>query len=240
LKRAIEINPDAHFGREKYQILLIEYSLAQPQQESFADYIQVRNMTDQEVQTAVKGVLGIVRFGNHENPKVLEALGSLLVSHFRGSPESDAKALSTRAFLKASYSTKDSVLAAELRKAAEQAIHLQTGLTIETVEREFRRELDDANKWYEELRQRELGWIAAGVDVDAEFAKLYAQEPAVVQTRSEGNLPHKGHERRSIQRILAVLIGGTIIGFASIIGFLYLAVRRLWPTTFESSKKPTS
>lgn len=242
LKRAIEINPDAHFGREKYQILLIEYSLAKPDQMEFAQYIANNAGIDlsqkEQLQAAVKGVLGIVRFGNHDNPKVLAALGSLLCFYHGEAPDYDAKALAARAYLKAANLSKDETPKKQFRETARMAISLQSGLDLETVEEEFRRELDDANKWYDELRQRELDWIAAGVDVDAEFAKLYAQEPAALQTRKDGNLSHQGHGRRNIQRILAVLIGGTIIGIASIIGFLYLAVRRLRPTTFESLKRP--
>jgi Tfp pilus assembly protein PilF len=244
LKKAIEINPDAHFGREKYQILLIEYSLAQPTQQTFAEYLQEQLKglpSDEEKNAAIKGVLGIVRFGNHDNPKVLAALGSLLTFDRGERPDVDAKALAARAYLKASYLTKDEAKSNELREQAKRAIAWQDGAKIENVEAEFRRELDDANKWYEELRQRELKWIAEEVDVDAEFAKLYAQEPASIQTRTEGNLDHTSRHRRGEKRILALLIGAPIVLLAVLIGGVFALFRIVaWigkPST-ESFEKP--
>jgi tetratricopeptide (TPR) repeat protein len=229
LKKAIEINPDAHFGREKYQILLIEYSLAKPDQVEFAQYIANNAGIDlsqkEQLQAAVKGVLGIIRFGNHDNPKVLAALGSLLCFYHGEAPDYDAKALAARAYLKAANLSKDETQRNRFRELARMAISLQFGLELETVEAEFRRELDDANKWYEELRQRELDWIAAGTDVDAEFAKLYAEEPASLQTRSEGNLDHTSRHRRGEQRILALLIGGPIVLLAVLIGGVFALFR---------------
>lgn len=243
LKRAIEINPDAHFGREKYQILLIEYSLAKPEDMEFARYLthtaEVDLSEKEQLQAAVKGVLGIIRFGNQDNPKVLAALGSLL-SFYGEYPDFDAKALAARAYLKAANLTKDPVQASRFRELAERTIHNQTDVSLADVEAEFRRELDDAGKWYKELRNRELAWIDSGVDVDAEFAKLYRQDPAALQTRSEGSLDHAARKSRGEKRILALLIGGPFFLIAVLIGSGYAVIRFFkWvkPATTNSQQK---
>lgn len=230
LKKAIEINPDAHFGREKYQILLIEYSMAKPVDQSFCDFVAAQHtghfsLADQ--QAAIKGVLGIMRFGNQDNPKVLAALGSLLMFGNSDNPDHDGKALAARAYLKAASLTKDRDRAREWRKEAERAIGLQSGVQLETVEDELRRELADADAWYAELRDRELNWIKSGVDVDAEFAKLYQADPVVVQTRNEGNLSHTGTNKRAFRQIIATVIGIFVFLLLALVGAVYGLIRAL-------------
>lgn len=40
-------------------------------------------------------------------------------------------------------------------------------------------ELAEADAWYSQLWKKEIGWIQAGGDVDAEFDRLYDQDPQV-------------------------------------------------------------
>ncbi|WP_254507289.1 tetratricopeptide repeat protein [Anatilimnocola floriformis] len=232
LRKAIEINPDAHFGREKYQILLIEYSLENPADLGFADFLVQKTpdylaLADQ--QAAVKGVLGIMRFGNHDNPKVLAALASLLDYGRYELPENDAKALATRAYLKAASLTKDEEQARKWRELAEKTIHRQTDVPLEMAEGELRRELADASEWYAKLRERELGWIKAGVDVDAEFAKLYSSDPAVIQTRKEGSLDHNQILRRNNLRLLTLFVAVVIALVIALVAAIYGAIRAMQP-----------
>lgn len=105
LKKAIIINPDAHFGREVYQIKLVEYLLKEnpngaitfPVQKSkttFADYLLTSlseedkaNQTSSldkeldpetvEILKALIGVGGMLKFGNSDSPVLLEAMGDL-------------------------------------------------------------------------------------------------------------------------------------------------------------------
>src|SRR5262249_39244711 len=125
IDRALALNPDAHFGREKYQKLLVEYVLEQRQgtttrlplaQEErpgggFAELLLKKHgtgkrLSEPERQAAIKGVLGMMRFGDHESPVLLEALGDLLCAHLYDARE-DAKQLAARAYLKASYVVTD-------------------------------------------------------------------------------------------------------------------------------------
>lgn len=202
INQAIEINPDAHFGREKYQVLLVEYlaprlkdgkpslplaSVMLPEKEhpdresglSFADFLRRRDgdyeMSDRELGEAVKGITGIMRFSKHDSPVLLEALGSLLTED----SHEDAKQLAARAYLQASYQTDDTDVRDAYREMANDALQMQVGISLSRVETQFKRELADAEAWYSELREKELSWIDEGVDVDAHFAALYDQEPEV-------------------------------------------------------------
>lgn len=210
IERAIAINPDAHFGREKYQKRLAEWVMARRKGDaaklplsraseycgevargSFAEFLwpesQTRNrLPPEELAAAVKGVLGMMRFGNYDSPILLEALGSLLTPSGVSDPHGDAKFLATRAYLKASYAVPEGLSRDAYRDLAANAIVMQTPnrnfagqVTLEQVEADFRNELTEADKWYADLRQQELAWIAGGQDPEAEFERLYALEPEV-------------------------------------------------------------
>src|SRR5437016_2152470 len=109
IDRVLRINPDAHFGREKYQKLLVEYVLTRRQNgtlvlplanlgkwqngtfdDGFALFLRKKvnaeKLTDADRKDAIRGILGMMRFGSHESAILLEALGNLL-SQSRDSPE---------------------------------------------------------------------------------------------------------------------------------------------------------
>jgi tetratricopeptide (TPR) repeat protein len=127
IEKAIELNPDAHFGREVYQKLLVEYVLANTtdgelQLPMFPDsngdgsyaygfgfYVMESKRhgakwTDDEYreegEKATNGILGMMRFGNYDSPVLLEALSDLLMMR---SDQAQAKQLAARALLQASY-----------------------------------------------------------------------------------------------------------------------------------------
>jgi tetratricopeptide (TPR) repeat protein len=208
IDKALAINPDAHFGRERYQKWLVEYAIAQRRgdkaqfplrsssgvsgaervPEGFHEFLRQRlgkhRLTDADLRQAVKGILGMMRFANHDNPLLLEVLGDVLL---HDSPEIDAKQLAARAYLKASYEVKDPAAQQAYRHFAEQALkmqlrHPQTSdeLKLPELEAEFAAELADANQWYEELKSREIGWIRDGKDADAEFESLYSEDPVAL------------------------------------------------------------
>ncbi len=214
IREAIKINPDAHFGREIYQQLLVEYVLSRTSEQSplslplnpafdpdknhaskprgFARFVLDRQLEDRtddfdpreaELRRAIKGVLGMMRFGNYDSPVLLEALGDLLSAldwtH-------DGKRLAARAYLKASYEAKSDAAQAAYRHLAKVALQRQTvhkltyeQLTLERLEATFQKELQEARRWHEQIVADEKQWIAAGLDVDAEFARKYYTPPTI-------------------------------------------------------------
>lgn len=107
LKKAVKINPNAHFGRETYQIKVVEYILKenpdenftlpiQKNKENFADFILkdlYENNNQQsynplksseeldpyttEILKATIGIGGMLKFGNSDSPILLEVMGDL-------------------------------------------------------------------------------------------------------------------------------------------------------------------
>ncbi|MGK7900975.1 MAG: hypothetical protein AB4352_06085 [Hormoscilla sp.] len=226
IDRAIQINPNAHFGREVYQKHLVNYVLSKQQDGSaklpledsevhsryfmsmtrfpigFANYImEAQNVPrhvneynpyeykdnveqyDTELKKALKGVKGMMRFGNYDSPILLEVLGDLLLS---GDIDSDAKQLAARAYLKASYELEYKAIQETYRTFAELSIELQQFLQLDALEERFLDELAEANRWFERVRADEIRWIKAGKNVEREFAQKYYTDPEV---SSPTNIP---------------------------------------------------
>ncbi len=242
IDRALAINPDAHFGRERYQKWLVEYALTRrkdgkltfplqavrtdaplwPGGPDFQSFLRERlgqtRLAPAEAQAAAKGVLGMMRFANHANPLLLEALGDLLRSEM--SPQSDAKRLAARAYLKASYEMRDEAARQAYRRLAEGALQMQTPdprtsgqLKLADLETDFAAELADAERWYAGLREQEIGWIRDGKDADAAFDRLYTEEPEALG-EAGGSQVQGGLDHRLVFAgggVLALLLGFAVL-----------------------------
>jgi tetratricopeptide (TPR) repeat protein len=212
IRRAIEINANAHFGREIYQLLVVEYVLSkqvdgktvlplrgrdtEAQTSGFAEFVHANRKTPnnrearaQETQAALKGVLGMMRFGNFRSPVLLEVVGDLLQLV---EDHGYAKWVAARAYLKASYETSGT-------DASEIFSRMHDSLAASDRSKGFRVileiELDDAKTWYDKIRDDELKWIASGVNVEAAFAQKYyvnktlqTESPTLSETESDSNL----------------------------------------------------
>lgn len=125
IRKALEINPNAHFGRERYQLYLAEYvsgkmkdgkfdlPLAKKGEKNYYDYVYEKHMKRKiesgstheiELAKAIKGVSGMMTFSNFKSPILLEALGDLLM---KSNSVGGAGHLGSRAYLKASFEVKD-------------------------------------------------------------------------------------------------------------------------------------
>lgn len=222
IARAITINPDAHFGREVYQELLVRYVLAARTGDgpslplnvhAVREHFQLPNgewkrslgywghvererkvieeHRAKELELAAKGVLGMLRFGNHDSPVLLEVLSDLLLVD----RETDAKRLAARALLKASYEVDDDAARLAFRTKATSALSMQTprpdeyrSMKLEEIEAMFADELAEAEAWYAELVINEQAWIEAGEDVDARFRETYLA-PVRVASPLDSNSP---------------------------------------------------
>lgn len=151
IQQALNINPEAHFGREVFQLLLVQYVLTKradasevrlplcaapashlgaPPPPNFWAFLAARLEVDpaaSEERTvaigeAVIGLAGMIRFGNHASPILHEALSDLLLADF----QQDAKGLAARALLRAADSCGDAEAAAAYREKARMALSLQT------------------------------------------------------------------------------------------------------------------
>ena len=188
IDRALEINPDAHFGRERYQKLLVEYVQANMTErqlklpissddgsgfypEGFAAFlleaeginvIENREAADEEFDKARTGVLGMMRFGNFDSPVLLEVLADLLSE---STEDKDAKLLAARALLRASELTSGDVRL-EYRARAKSALTMQ--LSASAVEYKNTNEIN--------LKEVENQFAGELADAENWFADLQADE----------------------------------------------------------------
>ncbi|MEL6590544.1 MAG: tetratricopeptide repeat protein, partial [Bacteroidota bacterium] len=271
LEEAIKINPDAHFGRERYQILLVRYllSISWDQQKKLplqtdvfrlfygdkphyiADYIQYMPpsgkrsyfaetaqqeqvpgyyefvladfrkrakgqtekvawvLPEEEMQKAIAGISGMLRFGNAESPVLLDALGSLL-SRLNDEEESH-RHLAIISFIRAGVLSGNPKIQAAYE---EKILRLMKGMgakandPISLYQASLQRELDTASKLKTEVQQNEIAWILAGKNPETEFAKAYYRSPKVKQSDWAYALKHKSNKEwhRKIRQHRAVEI----------------------------------
>lgn len=239
ISNALKINPEAHFGRERYQLYLAEYiqsklidgklvlplssntvfyTINHDESANFYTFIvdkysaklastTYKSLSDKEKQTlyakekqrAVYGVLGMMRFGNHDSPILLEALGDLLIRYGSIEPNKSARQLAARAYLKASYQ----VQSPETRKAyqakassciAEQRPDEGVELELGMLESLFQQELKEGNDFYNKIKANELKWIKEGKDLDQAFSNKYYINPELSnrkQTTSFSKQPNE-------------------------------------------------
>lgn len=203
IERAIQINPDAHFGREVYQLKLVKYLMSRspngqlrlplaeinPEEGSlhsggFRDFILTGIATDQhdeKTARAVRGIQGMMRFGKFDSPVLLEALGDLWTVVPPGRDDAN-QLLAARAFLRASQvaATSHPEAAAAYRKRAEFSLTNQMGgtgfngqMTLADLEPQLLKEWNSAQEWYAGLVADERNWIAESPDPEASFTAKY-------------------------------------------------------------------
>lgn len=245
--KALAINPDAHFGREKYQKYLTEYVLEQckdgkivlplsrselfPEGAAGTFSLILGHKTLPEVphvlsksdyQSAVKGVLGMMRFAYHDSPILLEILGDLLVGRADAYPEIDAKRLAARAYLQAAQNANDATSMAAYRKLAEKSLMMQTKhentqdqINLGAIEKEFQLEQADAQAWYRQLHENEVRWIRDGLDPESEFDKLYTEEPRVPgEIGRDDTFPPGPHDTTLRNATVIGIVGMSLLAFA--------------------------
>ncbi|MEM9368255.1 MAG: hypothetical protein AAGD07_19850 [Planctomycetota bacterium] len=201
---AIRINPDAHFGREVYQKRLVEYVLLRMRSkkeeivslplsndpiDSFHSFLMryepaassEADGKDRKLQAlreeAIRGITGMMRFGNAASPILLETLGDLLSPH-HDVPDLTHRRLAARCYLRAS------MLAEGLRtrrlyreKAETVAAGIEDDSILSTIEARLADELQQADRLTQAIAEKEAAWIKSDADVDAEFQASFLTDP---------------------------------------------------------------
>ena len=207
IKKAIEINPDAHFGREVFQQHLVSYLIERKVERStlplgtrnanFYHYLlrihapmQDKEQRKEELSKAIKGIAGMMQFGQHNSPVLLEALGDLLSNVTSGFQH--AGHLAARAYLKASFTATTSESVAAYKKRARYsreksyADHdrvngrIEAGsysIKTEELEKALQFEVMAGKAFTDSIEADEMAWIKAGINPDSAFAAKYYQSP---------------------------------------------------------------
>lgn len=199
INKALAINPEAHFGREKYQKWLVEWVIDGKQNLSdrpgpnerqgfapsgYAAFIlSKQSPTESKVlpeaprKRAIQGVLGMMRFADFDNPVLQEALGDLLCA---GEANVNAAHLASLAYLHAFQkvaSPEDKTrVTRKLDAAQSTSSELRSsgrGTSLETLGKELQLALVKGRGPAAAVRADELAWIREGKDVSAEFTRKY-------------------------------------------------------------------
>jgi len=215
IKEAIRINPNAHFGRERYQQYLVEYvlfrrkegddslplrrTLEQSPVKDFAHFLALRqtgwkpdqlpegiqsNLDTEQRLAAVKGVEGMMHFGNFQSPILLEALGDVVAVQTRSYRRRSSlqQDLAAMAYLQAARLSPNREKAMEVYFTSENNLKLlgNSKRTVSDITKKLLPLLREGKEYFEEIAANEREWISEDVDVDVAFAKKYYNRPKSV------------------------------------------------------------
>ena len=136
----------------------------------------------EELEKAVTGIMGMMKFGDYTSPVLLETLGDLLLNT---GDDDAARQLAARAYLKASYQVNDYRAEKIYRKKVEYTIRHQLNkksggsFTIQALEELLKEEIKEGDQFYRTIRDDEISWIESGKDPEQAFAEKYYDEPKV-------------------------------------------------------------
>lgn len=189
INKALSINPNAHFGREKYQKWLVEWVKAGKPQSAegklptyigegrligFAWYVGSKTGFKGRPEDwkqgrieALGGVLGMMRFADFDNPLLLEAVGDILIA---GDMQENASHLAAQAYVFASQKS-DGDEKGRLAKKATAAAEMQQPKG--DAEKALKAALESGKTYAEGVWKDEKEWIKSGANVAAEFEKKY-------------------------------------------------------------------
>ncbi|MFB6372504.1 MAG: hypothetical protein ABEN55_05220 [Bradymonadaceae bacterium] len=250
IRRALIVNPQAHFDRERYQKHLVRYLLdngpderpvAPPQsrrnrfddylaaslsesrcdatryldkygrpsdpppgapEPTFGDLLDERldeencddasdpsgdesTLTDKEKREAVRGILGMMRFGNHRSPVLLEALGDLLNASGSERKKADHR-LAARAYLSAAWNVEDQKATDGYRTLAERSLTTVPETKLPDLVEKLKAERQRAREWFETVRADEQKWIDGPTNPDEAFQKKYLDGTRDITLESSG------------------------------------------------------
>lgn len=248
LQKAIKINPDAHFGRERFQVYLAEYLLSLGQTDTFwlplninkyryqnkpgyhvnqrmvepdtviNEITQYRfrpskksdlnfyefvlrkyhertgerpgRLPEAELQAALEGIGGMIKFGQLGSPVLLDVMGELLAAD---QSKMAARRMGALAFLRAGKLSGSKAISNAYQTKAALLLELaelpgERTLGISELERFLDTEVRRADAYRDAMRADETCWIARGIDPEVAFAKKYYFEKAIRKVELERNL----------------------------------------------------
>jgi len=277
LELAIQINPNAHFGRERYQLYLAKYIKLRLENGHLRDgklllplrydrnhdspasdletdssqnkdpvhpHKQVRHfgsavayfddgtyrqIDEKQTADAVKGIMGMMRFGHYDSPVLLECLGDLL-SETSSVNQNSAYTIAARAYLRAAdlLPQEDEASRNRYHELIKHVIHYKENVDHQDIRRYLELELAEAKKYYAQIIADEELWISQNADVDALFqAKYFASSDAQFALRDyPGDKPviNSGNKLADVVIFIAI----ALLLFASIcLYFLRRFLRKL-------------
>ncbi|MGV3660101.1 MAG: hypothetical protein ACO1TE_07945 [Prosthecobacter sp.] len=201
IDKALAINANAHFGREKYQRWLVEWVLetraaakvegaAEMWKEHRVDVlvgyaafvakkVASRHEKDSELELspdqtlkAIHGVAGMMRFADFNNPLLQEAMGDLLLV---GDPRHNAAQMAALCYLHACDEEPDNDRKAILMAKVQLAGQFTHDFNMESLRQILHTSLAQGDRYFQSIREDEIAWVETGKDASTEFRRKYLQ-----------------------------------------------------------------
>ena len=184
IDKALAINANAHFGREKYQKWLVEWVMqGKPYGiEGFGTYAREQSikgkspgnsalpgLNNQWNKEATAGVLGMMRFADYDNPILQEALGDILSA---GEPKVDASHLAAMAYVQAGRKPMSDLEKKAVDRKLSVALN-KAQWSQREAETELKKHVDQGNILTAAVTKDEAIWISEGKDVSVQFISKY-------------------------------------------------------------------
>ncbi|MEZ4936724.1 MAG: hypothetical protein R2799_03935 [Crocinitomicaceae bacterium] len=249
IEKAIAINPDAHFGREVYQKYLAEYLLEkgyvpdfklpicksfdrdEPAKDfyAFLKKKQGKELTIEDLKKAIKGITGMMKFGNWDSPILAETLGDLL---FYGASEWEKEEayrnLAILCYHRAKMKVEDPKVQSKYEARIFRVHQILRGEQSAYVKlaKQFEKDMVIADSSFQKIRVNEIKWIQEGLDVDEKFAEVYygiqpepkpEKKEVAEEKLTDENIPAKDSKG---EIIFNTLIGIIILAFLAVIVFI--------------------
>ena len=203
IRKALELNPDAHFGREKHQLLLVEFLLeGSPDAKEdtsgiapmgFARFLAQRKASQQTPAgepsaEALASPPEWLPLDEEESQAAIQGIqGMMRFGHYDspvllealGDLLAEPQDQQRDACLLAARAYLRAAEKSEqrrevLKKKAASVLEMHEGIELSTVQSELALEVEQAKQWFEGLAEQEKQWIAdPNLDPEIEFNKLY-------------------------------------------------------------------
>jgi tetratricopeptide (TPR) repeat protein len=242
IEKALAINPDAHFGRERYQLELVNYVVSlrkdgniplplrgepgdpwkNPYQRlgegGFAAQLHRGGPAENKnyfktVEEQQKAIQGILGMMRFANYQSPILLEVLGDVLLDGALVQNADQLAIRAYLMASRHSENPAVKEAYQGYARRIFGTHTGQKFEDLTAELENELAEGDQFYSKIREDEMRWIAEGKNADEEFSRKYYREPKTsFSWKQRWNWPPSSGEL--LAYVLYALIGVLIFDLA--------------------------
>jgi tetratricopeptide (TPR) repeat protein len=256
IERAIEINPNAHFGREKYQKYVAEYLIkkkykkGQPicnypkdandrSKQNFYAYILKQegikpfDKSEEKYRTeAVEGIVGMMKFGNFDSPVLLECLGDILIGTGYGDKETDLSSIIFQHLDNVFHKNEWSILL-----QSNSMVKRDYARNFKSYSTYLNKKLDSVlalgNQKFDVIQKDEREWIASGLNPELEFGyKYYGKErpkkvtEPIVKTDNSNQKDTLNQEIEKNDSFLTTLIISILGAIVVLVIVLYIFKRK--------------
>lgn len=240
IARAIELNPDAHFGREYVQLAAIEWLLdPEAGQESarwgsyyptlaskFLTSDELRAFETELPQEAVDGLVGLIVLGNAwESVDVMMAIGVLMRQGMHSSIAAICGMRVDELIDDGKASLHPSAYRADEARQPDGEVLAEVVVDIEDVRDYYDESRQAAEAYRKQYSEFVRGKLEQGMHPDTHADFFVGVPAAVLPKMPNGFMGYGGYERTSLVILLVVV--SCLLGIIALVGGAYLVVKRM-------------